>query len=93
MKKVSYQVGELVMVVHGEWKGYAGVVSWPITEENAGYVLVYIDGSIAGLQITSEEIKPADESYQGFTQLTYHLLKLSSYVIERSILINIKPIS
>lgn len=50
MAEENYQVGELVTFIRGEWMGYAGVVSWPITEEDAGYVLVQSDGRVAGLR-------------------------------------------
>jgi hypothetical protein len=86
MADSSYQLGDLVVITSGEWKDYAGVVSWPITENNVGYVLVYSDGRIAGVRVSDKEIKLADETSEGFTQLTYHLIKLSSYLIEKRIL-------
>lgn len=88
MTKASYEVGELVMVTGGEWEGCAGVVSWPVTESQAGYVLVCSSSRVAGLKLTNKDIKPADETCRGFTQLTYHLLKLSSHVVEKSVLQN-----
>jgi len=90
MAEISYQTGDLVVLTRGEWKGYAGVVSWPISADQAGYVLVCSDGRIAGIRVSSDEINLAGETSQGFTQLSYHLLKLSSYVIEKSILVATK---
>lgn len=89
MTERSYQIGDLAVLTSGEWKGYGGVVSWPISDKEPGYVLLCSECRIAGLKVSSREVRPADESYQGFTQLTYHLLKLSSHVIEKSILVNV----
>ena len=89
MTERNYSVGELVVLTSGEWKGYGGVVSWPIGDKQAGYVLLCSESRIAGLKVSSNEVRPADETYQGFTQLTYHLLKLSSHVIEKSVLMNV----
>lgn len=89
MKGKNYPIGELVVITSGEWKGYGGVVSWPISDEQAGYVLFCSESRIAGLKVSGKDVRPADETYQGFTQLTYHLLKLSSHVIEKSILMNV----
>jgi hypothetical protein len=86
MAEESHPLGDLVTFVRGEWKGHAGIVSWPITKEDAGYVLVQSDGRIAGLQASHEDIESADRSSNGFTQLAYQLIKLSSYLIEKAIL-------
>ena len=86
MYQDHYHVGELVVITRGDWQGYSGVVSWPITQDEPGYVLIYSEGNIAGVQANYPDVKPADESSQGYTQLTYHLIKLSSYLIERAIL-------
>jgi hypothetical protein len=91
MTERSFPFGDLVVLTGGEWKGTAGIVSWPITGNDAGYVLVYSDGRIAGLKVSGNQIKPADESIQGCTQLAYHLLKLSSLMIEKGVLQNIFP--
>ena len=88
MTNEGYAIGDLVVLTSDKWKGYGGVVSWPVTREDPGYVLVCSESRIAGLRVSLNEAKPADGSYQGFTQLTYHLLKLSSHVIEKSILMN-----
>lgn len=86
MGEINYQSGELVVLNIGDWKGYTGVVSWPITDTDAGYVLICSDGQIAGVKVSHKEIMLADENAQGFTQLAYHLIRLSSYVIEKRIL-------
>jgi hypothetical protein len=31
MTQATYQTGEMVVLVSGEWRGHAGVVSWPVT--------------------------------------------------------------
>jgi hypothetical protein len=86
MADESYQLGELVTFVSGEWTGFAGVVSWPITKEDAGYILVNSEGRVAGIPATYEDIMPADETAKGFTQLAYQLIKLSSQLIENAIM-------
>ena len=86
MEKSKYQVGDLVALLNGEWKDHAGIVSWPISKDDTGYVLIYSDGYIAGIKASSADVKRVDESYAGFTQLTYHLVKLSSHLIENAIL-------
>lgn len=86
MAEKSYQIGDLVTFTGGEWTSYAGIVSWPITEDDAGYVLVQSDGRIAGLRASHEDIESAGKSGKGFTQLAYQLIKLSSYLIEKAIL-------
>jgi hypothetical protein len=86
MAEKNYQVGELVTFTGGEWTGYAGIVSWPITEDDAGYVLVQSDGRVAGLRASHEDIKSVGKSSKGFTQLAYQLIKLSSFLIEKAIL-------
>ena len=84
--KESFQTGDLVLLNNGKWNGYAGVVSWPITADKPGYVLVCSEGLIAGLSVTIDEIELPNESTKGFTQLAYNLLKLSSHIIEKSVL-------
>jgi len=86
MADENYQLGELVTFVSGEWAGFAGVVSWPITKEDAGYVLIHSEGRVAGVSTTYEDIMPADETAKGFTQLAYQLIKLSSRLIEKAIM-------
>jgi hypothetical protein len=86
MAEKSYQVGDLVVLASGEWQGYPGVVSWPISQGEAGYVLVCSEGRIAGLRCSYQEVKPADETGKGFVQVAYHLNKLSSHLIEKAIL-------
>jgi hypothetical protein len=86
MADKNYQVGELVTFVSGEWKGFSGVVSWLITKDGAGYVLVCSEGQVAGIPTSFEEIVPADETAKGYTQLAYQLIKLSSHLIETTIM-------
>jgi hypothetical protein len=76
----------MVVLVSGEWQGYAGVVSWPVSTKETGYVLVYSDGRIAGLRVSYEEVLPTDGTAQGYTQLAHLLIKLSSHLIEKAIL-------
>jgi hypothetical protein len=78
-------MGVTVSLVDGEWRGRAGVVSWPITPDTAGYVLIHVDGRIAGVQAGYRDVLPAPDS-EGFTQLTSQLIKLSSLLIESAIL-------
>lgn len=85
MADENYQLGELIRIVSGEWTGFAGVVSWPISKEDGGYVLVHSEGRVAGIPATYEDIMPADETAKGFTQLAYQLIKLSSHLIENAI--------
>jgi hypothetical protein len=86
MAERGYQIGDLVVLVAGEWQGHAGVVSWPITKNEPGHVLVYADGRVAGPRATHTEVKPADATTKGLSQLAYCLIKLSSYLIERAVL-------
>jgi hypothetical protein len=82
----NYQLGELVIFTSGEWVGFAGVVSWPISREDPGYVLVHSEGRVAGVSTSYEDVMPADETAKGFTQLAYQLIKLSSQLIENAIM-------
>jgi hypothetical protein len=86
MADKNFQVGELVTFVSGEWKGFSGVVSWLITKDEAGYVLVCSEKQVAGIPTSFEEILPADETAKGYTQLAYQLIKLSSHLIETAIM-------
>lgn len=86
MTQATYQIGEMVVLVSGEWQGHTGVVSWPVSTEESGYVLIYSDGRIAGLRTSYEEILPTDQTTKGYTQLAHLLLKLSSHLIEKAIL-------
>jgi hypothetical protein len=81
MEKENHQVGDLVVVLDGDWKVYPGVVSWPVDADSPGYILVYSDGHIAGLQASTEDVRSADRSEAGFTQLIYYLIKLLSHLI------------
>jgi hypothetical protein len=86
MIQTTYQIGEMVVLVSGEWQGHAGVVSWPVSPEEFGYVLIHSEGRIAGLRTSYEEIRPTNEVAEGYTQLAHLLLKLSSHLIEKAIL-------
>ncbi|MDO8056716.1 MAG: hypothetical protein Q6361_07635 [Candidatus Hermodarchaeota archaeon] len=86
MVNENFQVGELVKITNGEWKGFTGVVSWPVSKQDKGYVLVQSDGKVAGVLTSHDEIEPTDRSAQGFTQLAYQLIRLSSYLIEKAIM-------
>lgn len=86
MIKDAYDFGELIIFIHGEWQGHAGVVSWPIQREEAGYVLVEVGTWIAGCRAAVEDVVPADATTLGSTQLAARLLNLSSLLIERRIL-------
>lgn len=86
MDAEGFEIGDLVVVLQKEWEGAAGIVSWPIAHDEEGYVLVYLDGRVAGVRVAAGDVKPAESSTEGFTQLAYHLIKLSSHLIERAIL-------
>jgi len=86
MAEKKYLLGDLVVVKEGDWKGAAGIVSWPITADEAGYVLVYSEERVAGLHVGLDQVEPANSTTKGFTQLCYLLNKLSSYLIEKAIL-------
>jgi hypothetical protein len=90
MEKSEYQFGDLVAMITGEWKDHAGIVSWPISKDSTGYVLIYSDGFILGIKASSADVMGVDDSYTGFTQLTSHLIKLSSHLIEKAILVGLK---
>jgi hypothetical protein len=86
MADENYKQGAQVTFVSGEWAGMAGVVSWPISKEESGYVLVQSEGRVAGVLTSYEDIVLADETTKGFTQLAYQLIKLSSQLIENAIM-------
>lgn len=86
MATENYQVGELVTFISGKWTGFSGVVSWPVTREDPGFVLLQSEGHVAGVITSYDDIEPADKSAQGFTQLAYRLIRLSSYLIEKAIM-------
>ena len=86
MPKRSLKIGDLVILTKQQWHGFTGVVSLPITEESTGHVLVYADGHILGVEVSSEDVVLADESSEGFAQLAYALIKLGSHVIEKRLI-------
>jgi len=91
MSKDSYAFGDLVVVTGGEGQGRTSVVSQPISREAAGFVLFETETWITGRAAALDDVRPADEGTRGFTQLAYHLLKLSSLLIERNVLILVQP--
>jgi hypothetical protein len=82
MSQRNLEVGDLVTFTNQEMEGLGGVVSQPISEESAGYVLVTMDGYIRGLEASIEDVALADEASRGYVQLAYNLIKLGSHVIE-----------
>jgi hypothetical protein len=85
-EEAAYQVGDLIVFSSGEQRGISGILSQPITAESAGHALTLQDGWIIGVEASFEDIVPADESYVGFAQLAYNLIKLGSHVIERRLI-------
>jgi hypothetical protein len=86
MSKNTLNVGDIVLFASKEMVGTTGIVSKPITEEDPGHVLIIRDGYIVGVEVSIEDVTPADESTQGFAQLAYNLIKLGSHVIEKRLL-------
>lgn len=91
MSKDRYAFGELVVLTGGEGQGRTAVVSQPISREAPGFVLFESDAWISGRGAALADVRPADEGVRGFTQLAYHLLKLSSLLIERNVLPLVHP--
>jgi hypothetical protein len=86
MVKEAFAVGDKVVLFAEGWKGVSGVVSRPIAMENTGHVLVHMDGYISGVEVSLDQIEPADETSQGFAQLAYNLIKIGSHVIEQTLM-------
>jgi hypothetical protein len=86
MAQESYAFGELVVVTHGEGQGRSAVVSQPIRREAPGFILFESETWVSGRAAALDDVRPAGEDVHGFTQLAYHLLKLSSLLIERKVL-------
>jgi hypothetical protein len=86
MPEPKYTVGDCVLITRGDWSGHGGVVSWPLSDDEPGYVLVCIEDKIAGVRILPEDVTLADRATRGFTQLTYQLNRLSSFLIEKRFL-------
>lgn len=82
MAKQKLEFGDLVIILRPDWKGTAGIVTQPITLKNPGHVLVHRDGCILGISVSLQDVLPAEKSDQGFIQLGYLLLNLSSHFIE-----------
>ena len=87
MLRKNLEIGELVLILRGDWLGLVGIVTRPITEQNIGHVLVHKDGSILGMDASIEDVELVDESNEGFAQLGYNLIKLGSLVIERKLIL------
>ena len=86
MNQTQLQIGDIVLITTGEWAGAGGIVSWPISADEPGYVLVHSEGRIAGVRLSAADLSLADKPPSGFTQLTYQLNRLSSLLIEKSFL-------
>jgi hypothetical protein len=78
--------GDRVQLIRGQWTGRGAIVSWPVTPESPGFALVCVDDRIAGIPIHLDDVTPALPETRGFTQLTYQLNRLSSFLIERTFL-------
>lgn len=87
MAEAKFEIGELVEILREEWLGTVGIVTQPVDEHQEGHVLIYMDGSIVGLNAAMGDIKRAAESSTGFAQLGYHLVKLGSLVIEQKLIV------
>lgn len=87
MPQNSLEQGNLVTLLTKDWNGLVGVVSQLITEDHPGHVRVYKDSCIFGVRVFNQDVSPADSANQGFAQLAYQLIKLSSHVIEKRLLV------
>jgi hypothetical protein len=87
MSRGHLDMGDLVRFKTGEWEGFTGIVSRPITEETAGHVLIH-SGGILGIEATLDDVDLVDETDAGFAQLAYSLIKLGSHVIEKKLIGN-----
>jgi len=87
MTRKNLAIGDLVKIMRGDWSGSVGIVTRPITEQNIGHVLVYIDKSIIGIDAAINDIALVDQQSEGFAQLGYHLIKLGSHVIEQKLIV------
>jgi len=86
MSERNLEVGDLVQLTTGEWQGFVGIVTQPITQDHAGHVLVLKAGYILGIKASIGDVLLAEKSSQGFAQLAYNLIKLGSHVIEQRLL-------
>jgi hypothetical protein len=86
MTKSDLGIGDIVRIEKGEWAGYIGIVSKPVTGQQTGHVLVYGSGYIQGLPVSLAEVSPAEKASKGYAQLAYNLIKLGSKVIEQGLL-------
>lgn len=86
MNQEGYAVGARVVICTGEWSGHSAVVSWPIAPASPGYALLESNRRIAGLRVSVHDVEPPGGHVTGFTQLTSHLLQLSSHLIEHTFL-------
>lgn len=86
MPRNSYKTGDLVNILFKDISGTVGIVTRPITTQSLGHVLMHQEGYILGLEASIDDVKPVDESSEGFAQLGYHLIKLGSHVIEQKLM-------
>jgi len=86
MSNSALVVGDIVRIETGEWAGYIGIVSKPVSEYQTGHVLVYGGGYILGVPVSLADVRPADKASKGYAQLAYNLIKLGSKVIEQGLL-------
>ncbi|HAY83849.1 MAG TPA: hypothetical protein DCY42_02690 [Chloroflexi bacterium] len=83
----SLQIGDLVTFLKADLAGKVGIVSRPILKNRTGHVLVHVDGTILGRDVSPDDVEPAGHSSEGFAQLGYLLIKLGSHVIEKKLLV------
>jgi hypothetical protein len=86
MSKDEFQVGDMVVLSSGQWRGISAVISQPLDEARRGHALIHVDGHIIGVSVSADEVQLADENAQGFAQLAYNLIKLGSHVIEQTLI-------
>jgi hypothetical protein len=80
-------MGVLVTLLAGDWKGLAGIVSQPITEDRPGHVLVQKDGWILGVPVLIDDVAPAERGREEFVRLAYRLIELGSQGIEARLIV------
>ena len=86
MSKAKYPVGDVVVLKNDNWQGSSAIVSNPIEPDKAGHVLLIQDGYLQGIDVSFAEVEEIDETSKGFAQIAYRLIKLGSYVIEKTLI-------
>jgi hypothetical protein len=86
MAKASYPVGDVVVLKTDNWQGSSAIVSKPIEPGKAGHVLLIHDSYLQGINVSFDEVEEIDETSKGFAQIAYRLIKLGSYVIEKTLI-------